>query len=197
MSVHSKIKERWLLYQVTQKRDPGAYGELYDLLAPRIYRFIYFKVTSQLDAEDLTAEVFLKAWQHISQGREIKDVSGLLYAIARNTVIDFYRRRASQPTENIDDVLLNRLAEAGGAVEGGAKTEQMEKIQQLNEAQVLAKNLLLLKDEYREALTLRYIDDLSFGEVAAILKKSQVGARVLVHRALQALKKIVENQNHV
>lgn len=197
MSVQSKIKERWLLYQVIQKRDPSAYGELYDLLAPRIYRFIYFKVTSQLDAEDLTAEVFLKAWQHISQGKDVKDVSGLLYAIARNIVIDFYRRRASQPTEKIDDVLLNRLAEAGGAVEGGAVAEQTEKVQKLNEAQELAKNLLKLKDEYREALTLRYIDELSFSEVAAILKKSQVGARVLVHRALQALKKIVDNQNHV
>ena len=71
----------------------------------RIVRFLrktnlplrFFKVSNHEEAEDITADVFLKAWNFINEHKEIKSFSGLLYRVARNCIIDVYRARASQP----------------------------------------------------------------------------------------------------
>ena len=56
-----KIAEKILLYRLQVERDPEAYGTLYDIYVRRIYRFVYFKVSSHEEAEDITSDVFLKA----------------------------------------------------------------------------------------------------------------------------------------
>ncbi|MCX6779081.1 MAG: RNA polymerase sigma factor [Candidatus Magasanikbacteria bacterium] len=168
------------------KKDPLAYGKLYDLYAPKIYRFIYFKVSSVADAEDLTAEVFLKTWEHINSGKEVKKFAGLLYRVARNKVIDFYRHRQVAGEIPIDELMLKKLSDEGTMVKN---------LETLNEAETVIKSLRVLKDEYREVLTLRFVDELSLGEIAEILAKSQVNTRVLLHRALNTLKKVMEEKN--
>ena len=185
MSIQSQLKEKWLLYELKVKKDPAAYGKLYDLYAEKIYRFIYFKVSSVADAEDLTAEVFLKTWEHINSGKEVRKFAGLLYRIARNKVVDFYRHRQVAGETQIDEMMLKQLSDEGGAA---------ERLTTLNEAEAVIKNLKKLKDEYREVLTLRYVDELTLGEIAEILGKSQVNARVLLHRALKTLKKVMEDK---
>ncbi len=182
MSIQSQLQEKWLLYQLKVKKDPAAYGRLYDLYAAKIYRFIYFKVSSVADAEDLTAEVFLKTWEHINSGKEVKKFAGLLYRIARNKVIDFYRHRQAAGETPIDELMLKKISDEG---------TMAKNLETLNEAEMVIKSLRILKDEYREVLTLRYVDELSMGEIAEILGKSQVNARVLLHRALKTLKKVV------
>ena len=62
----SKFQEKLLLIRL-QKKDPEAFAQIYDLYVTPIYRFIYFKVSSKQDAEDLTSEVFLKIWQYIAE----------------------------------------------------------------------------------------------------------------------------------
>ncbi len=186
MSVH--LKEKWLLYQLKTKQDPEAYGKLYDFYAPRIYRFIYFKVSSSLDAEDLTAEVFLKAWEYLKKNQEkgVEKFGGLLYKIARNLVVDFYRKKPIKETSSIEEFYLEKISDAGVAA---------EKMEKADEVRGMIKHLKLLKEDYREVLTLRYIDGLDAGEIAGILGKSSINVRVLTHRALKTLRKILENQN--
>jgi len=184
MSVKSQIKEKWLLYRLEVKKDPEAFGELYDLYAPRIYRFIYFKISSGPDAEDITAEVFLKVWEHIRNGREVRKFAGLLYKVARNKVIDFYRDRKVK-VEALDENMLEQLSDLGAV---------QKNLEARDELQNLIKSLRLLKDEYREAITLRFIDGLSIGEIAEILNKTQINTRVLLHRAQKTLKKILAAQ---
>ncbi len=184
MSDH--LKEKWLLYQLKTRHEPEIYGQLYDLYAPKIYRFIYFKVSSSMDAEDLTAEVFLKAWEYVNKNKEIEKFGGLLYKIARNLVIDFYRKKSTHEA-NLDETFLQKISDAGTAV---------EKMAVKSDTQNIMKGLRLLKEEYREVLTLRYIDELDAGEIAAILNKSSINIRVLIHRALKTLRKIIDqNQN--
>ncbi|HPV70470.1 MAG TPA: RNA polymerase sigma factor [Candidatus Magasanikbacteria bacterium] len=186
MSIQSELQEKWLLYQLKVKKDPQAFGRLYDLYASKIYRFIYFKVSSVADAEDLTAEVFLKTWEHISTGKEVKKFAALLYRIARNKVIDFYRHRQVAGETPIDELMLKKLSDEGNMAKN---------LETLNEAESIIKSLRNLKDEYREALTLRFVDELSVGEIAEILGKTPVNTRVLLHRALNTLKKVVDEKN--
>ncbi|MEK7680558.1 MAG: RNA polymerase sigma factor [Patescibacteria group bacterium] len=181
----NKLTEKILLYKLQSKEDPEAFAKLYDIYARRIYSFIYFKVSSVEEAEDITSEVFLKAWHYISEKKKIESFSGLLYRLARNSVVDLYRSR--NKTKNIlslDDVELGiqivgheRLSENFG--------QKLEK-----EKIVLA--LQKLKQEYREIITLRYVDELEMSEISQITGKGAIAMRVTLHRALKKLKDLLK-----
>jgi RNA polymerase sigma-70 factor (ECF subfamily) len=182
----SFLQNKILLSRLKAK-DPEAFAELYDGYASRIYRFIYFKVSSVVEAQDLTAEVFLKTWQYLSneENAEIKNLNAWLYHLARNVVIDWYRKQNKQP------LALDEQAEEA-AVE-----ETTEKINLNWEMEQVTAALRQLKDEYREVLVMRYLDELEIVEIAKALEKSRGAVRVLIHRALRALQELVDKQNHV
>src|SRR5256885_17148405 len=74
------------------KRDPNAFGELYDRYLLQIYRFVYSRVRDQTIAEDVTSEVFMKALKSIGRYQDTgKPFSAWLYQIAVNSVADRYR----------------------------------------------------------------------------------------------------------
>src|SRR5271168_2768290 len=86
------------------KGDSSAFGQLYDHYQPMIYRFVVVKVGRREEAEDITHQVFLSAWQGI-KGYEHRGhpFSSWLYQIARNQVIDFYRSRRSDASIDVVD----------------------------------------------------------------------------------------------
>src|SRR3989344_5484924 len=101
-----KIQEKLLLLKV-RKKDPDAFGQIYDLYVTSIYRFIYFKVANRADAEDLTSEVFLKIWQYLIDCEdEIDNLRALIYKFGRNLVIDFYRQRAKRELIGNEEIVL-------------------------------------------------------------------------------------------
>ncbi|OGY46661.1 MAG: hypothetical protein A3J65_04685 [Candidatus Buchananbacteria bacterium RIFCSPHIGHO2_02_FULL_45_11b] len=182
----SNITDKLLLLKL-KKKDPDAFAQLYDLYLTPIYRFIYFKVSTRQDAEDLTSEAFLKIWQYITESEEeIENLRALLYRIARNLVIDFYRQKARAAFVRDEEVLENIADEKQQNL-----LSQIDVEIGLNGIQ---KVLRQMKDEYREVIVLRFIDELSISEMAKILNKSKGSIRVLLHRALKVAKKI-SNQN--
>jgi len=186
-----KIEEKLLLYRI-RKKDQQAYIKAYDLYINQLYRFIYFKVGSREEAEDLSSAVFLKAWHHIL-GNSLKDektLKALLYKIARNLIIDHYRKSKARETVSLDNG------------EGGGREiiDEKQNAGQLMEARadwlVLETKLPELKDEYREIIILRFINQLSVKEIADILNKPKGNVRVLIFRALGALRELVgKNEN--
>lgn len=187
------LQEKVLLFQVRVRKDPDAFAKIYDLYARRIYRFVYFKVSSEEEAQDLTADVFLKAWQYLLDegGRDVRHLSALLYSIARNRVIDHYRSKSLRETvplsEDAEDLISDERMDRSKA---DARLD----------SEMLEKHLWSLKDEYREVLVLKYLDELETSEIAKILGKQAGNVRVLLHRATEALRDIVSkhdaNDNH-
>lgn len=177
-----KLNERKLLYKLQSKRDTEAFAQLYDLYAKRIYRFVFFKVSTHEEAEDITSEVFLKAWRYINDKKEIESFSGLLYKLARNSIIDLYRSKSRQT-----EVLSISEIEIGDA--GRWSRELGEKI----ETQRIIAALKKLKEEYRETVTLRYVDGLEIGEIAEIIGKGKIAVRVTLHRGIKKLKEFLES----
>lgn len=175
------LQEKFLLYRVRAKRDPDAFGKIYDLYARRIYRFVFFKVSSEEEAQDLTADVFLKAWQYLLEesGRDVRHLGALLYSIARNRVIDHYRSRSLKETlpltEDADEIIADDRSLA-------------DQTEAKLDVEMLERHLRSLKDEYREVLIMRYLDELSAAEIGKILQKPPGTVRVLLHRALAAIK---------
>jgi len=177
------FKEKMLLLRA-RKKDPEAFGEIYDLYVSKIYRFIYFKVSSIEEAEDLTSEVFLRTWQYLNEGREIESLNAFLYKIARNIVVDFYREKAKR--EILKEEFFEKERE---------RKDELKGLQISLDLKDIEIGLRELKDEYREVIILRFIEELSINEIAQILEKSKGAVRVLIFRALETLKKVLESRD--
>lgn len=183
-----KVNEKKLLYRVRVEKDTEAFGELYDRYVGKIYRFVYLKVSHKEEAEDIVSEVFLKTWNYLidvqrENTHEIKSFSGLIYTIARTSLVDFYRARARRKECTIE-VLENVAHEADLELSNDREWE----------IERLLRGLKNLKHEYQEIIVLKYIEELSTQEVAKILDKSSVTVRVTLHRALKILKKMLETK---
>ncbi len=173
-----KGNNKQLVLKLQFDNDPEAFSELYDRFAEPIYRFIYFKVGSRVDAQDLTSEVFLKAWAAIREKKDgVLNFRAFLYRIARNLVVDFYRaKRQNTSIEAIDPDAIMVSA-------------HIDRIANNQELTVVLKAVRSLKDEYRELIIFRFMDQMSYKEIGQILNKSQVTVRVTMHRAVKTLKK--------
>lgn len=175
---------RTILFLKVKNQDPEAYGQFYDLYVTRIYRFVFFKVNSVSDAQDITSEVFLKLWQYIKEGKEVKNLNAFTYMIARNKVIDFYRQKS-------------RMDEPMGEEHINIPDDEKDMLKQQiieNDLSDALKGIENLKDEYKEVIILKYLDELSSKEIAQVLSKSGGATRVLLHRAMKALKENIDER---
>jgi RNA polymerase sigma-70 factor (ECF subfamily) len=160
------------------RKDQEAFGELYDRHVVRVYRHIYYMVGSAAEAEDLTAQTFLRAWEAIEryQVRGAPFVSWLL-RIAHNLGVSHLRsrRESSQLHDGIVDDKMRRDPEWA--------------YQQTAEEELVHAAILKLREEQRQVIVLRFIEDLDYREVAEIIGKSVAAIRVIQHRALNSLRK--------
>lgn len=189
----NSLKNQYLLFRAKNK-DPESFTKVYDLYVERIYRFIFFKVASPEDAQDLTSEVFLKTWQYINDGKEVKNLNAFFYKIARNLIIDHYRKTSlSQQDISLETEKENLEQQARVA------KDELKQIEKQIETKLAIENveskLKELKDEYREVIILRYVDGLSIGEIADVVGKKKGTVRVLLYRALNTLKDLMPKEN--
>lgn len=154
-----------------------AYTVFYRRYAKDIFKFLRLKLPTSELAEDLTQEVFLKVWKYINQGRQIENLRALLYQTARNLAIDYYRRKKSVLFDEGEQTLLASTCDL---------QREIELKDDLQEIQTALKEL---KKEYQEVIILRYIQEFSDKEIAQVTCKSAGAVRVLMHRALKALRK--------
>jgi len=188
LKVVKKFKEKQLLQQLKHK-DKEAFIKVYDEYVQDLYRFIYFKVGREAEAQDLTSLVFLKAWQHIQNNSlsDSKTLRALVYKIARHAIIDHYRESSSKLEVSLDD--------EQNPIEIVDESQDLsEDLDRKNNFALLREQLPLLKEEYREVIVLRFVNDLSLEEIADVTGKSRGNVRVILHRALAALKEMVEKE---
>lgn len=165
--------------------DNEAFGELYDFYAPRLYRFVRLKVDSQETAQDLTSEAFLKIWQYLQEQKKIRErFQALLYKIARNLVIDFYR------TRSVREILIEDNLEEFSGIEDEETSEDL--VLRQEEMAEAKKALVQINPNYQDVIFWYYIDELPIVDIAEILNKSEGAVRVLIHRAVKALRAVME-----
>lgn len=167
------------------EEDVRALGErLYVSHYTPLYRYLFFRLRNKRDAEDLAQTVFVKAFASLKNG--IWDGAGdihYLFTIARNTLIDYFRRGKHAPITS--DELIESCADT---VTTSAPVEERE------HRELIAHGLEKLKPAEAEALTLRYLSDMEYGEMAKIMDKREDAVRQLVHRGLKSLKAHLENE---
>lgn len=162
-----------------------AFAQLYDAHVDDLYRFIFYRVSDQQTAEDLTSQLFIKAWDNLGryESRGVR-FSAWLYQIARNMVIDHYRTRK-------ETVALEPIA----TMKPDPAANVSKYIERKLEGEWVRSMLEHLTDDQREVLTLKFINGLSTKEVATVMKKKQGAIRALQMRALQALAKLMEGNS--
>ena len=162
-----------------------AFGQLYDHYLPKIYRFVLLKVSHREEAEDLTHQSFLKAWEsitgYVDQGFPF---GSWLYQISRNTVIDHYRSSSKDKAQlNVEDVAELISDDSEPLDKSVDKKLALGKI---------AQALKELKDIEQDVIIMRFVDDLPHEEVARVLEKSEGAVKLIQYRAIQSLKKILK-----
>jgi RNA polymerase sigma-70 factor (ECF subfamily) len=161
--------------------DSKAFEALYLRFMERIYRYIYFRVGDQAQAEDMTEEVFVRAWEALPKYQLGESrFTSWLYTIAHNLLVDHYRRRNPASISSDD---LARYADPGDLPERIVGRKQ--------EFEVLAKSIMQLDDLEQQVLLLRFVEGFSHREIAKIIGKSQTASRVIQHRALKALRALL------
>ncbi len=160
--------------------DVASFSVLYDFYVDKIYRFIFFKVPFG-EAEDLTEDVFLKVMQKKHTFDPDKSAfSTWIYTIARNTVIDFLRtsKSVSELNEFIEDTDSNK--------------DIVNNLDKNFELLNLKKAISVLPKDKQDLVVLRFIDELSYEEMAQILQKSEGSIRISMMRTLKELRVILE-----
>ncbi len=159
------------------KHDKAAFTALYDCFVDRIHRYIYYKVGNYSDAEDLTAQVFMRAWEAISSYRITgRPFSAWLYRIAHNLVVDHFRRQHAS---------LISLEETVPSEEPRTDFEYL--VEMRLDSQIISRALQRLTHDQQQVILLRFIEGYSVAEVALMMQRSNGAIRTLQHRALTAL----------
>ncbi len=175
------MDEKSLILQAKQG-DEQAFGQLYELYFERIFKFIYFRVNHKETAEDLSEEVFIKAWEKIADVKEVS-FGGWLYQIAKNKVIDYYRQKKQVvDLEDVQNFLESdeRLSESTNTV---------------IERRLFMVLLKELTPEQQIIIKLKFIEDMDNSEIAELISKSEGSIRVIQHRAIQKLQELFKSQS--
>jgi RNA polymerase sigma-70 factor (ECF subfamily) len=159
-------------------RDSAAFGVLYEAHLPRVYRHVRYRVADAELAEDITSMVFLRAWQAIDRYKPVEGRPFLawLFTIANNLIVDHHRR-----TRHVaGDLDPSRHKAATPDPEESAIGAD------LNDRILAA--IARLKPEYQLIVSLRLIEDMEYEDIARVMGKKPGALRVLLFRALAALR---------
>lgn len=159
-------------------RDAAAFSSLYEAHVSRVYRHVRYRVTDPDLAEDVTSQVFLRAWQAIDRYRPVegRPILAWLFTIANNLIVD-HHRKARHVTSGI------------GPERHAAVTDDPEETAintDLNEHILAA--IARLKPDYQLVVSLRLIEDMEYEDIARVLNKKPGALRVTLFRALAALR---------
>jgi RNA polymerase sigma-70 factor (ECF subfamily) len=164
------------------RTDPRAFAHLYDRYFPRVHSYVYYRVYDPQDAEDIIADVFLKAVRNLKRfkWRHNNSFAAWLFRIAHNQVRDYYRRRKrTMSSLESEDSLADLAAEA--------PLPEESVVQQETFRQVRAR-IASLSPRRQEVVTLRFYGGLRNREIAQVLGLAERTVAAHLCRALQDLK---------
>lgn len=164
-----------------KRGDKNAFSVLYQEYLTPIFRYLYARLGSRQEAEDLSQVVFIKAWQAIKNFRfQKKPILSWLYTIARHSLIDFTRKKKEIPSENI------RIIEpANFSIVDDIRQKRFKTIKQ-----AIGK----LNPNHQEIIILKFIEEKSNKEIAQLLNKREDAVRAMAHRAIKSLRQKINEQ---
>ncbi len=164
------------------RQDPEVFGELYKLYVEQVFRYLYSRIGNVHEAEDVTAQTFLAAFESFDKFRQDGHFASWLFGIARNKAIDHFRRR--DRSTYLDG--FSEIPAEDNTLAGVIKTEQ---------AEVLSKLIQALPEEDRELLRLRFLAEMSYPEIARCIHRNEEAVKKTTYRLLARLHSQLEVSN--
>ena len=153
------------------------FEDLFNRFSDKIFRHLHYRLGDRERARELTQEVFVRTWQHVSSGKPIEHENAFLYKIANNLFINEIR------TDKTSASLESLQEESGFEV---SATEQDPN--EFSLEQELHTFLQDLPPPYREVLVYRYIDDMAVKDIASLLGEKETAISMRIARATEKLK---------
>jgi RNA polymerase sigma-70 factor (ECF subfamily) len=147
-----------------------------------LFRYCFLKVSDREIAKDLVQETFMKTWSYLVKGEKVQNIRAFFYKILGNLVVDHYRKKKT--------VSLDLLSEEGF----DPVFESSENLENKIDGEKAIKILRHIPKAYQEVIFMRYVEDMTLGEIAKITKETENGVAVKIHRGLKKIKKIYENE---
>jgi len=171
-----------------QSGESDAFGQIFDIFADRIFKFLHFRLGGDREtAQDLTSETFLQAFRSIGryQTSSKAKFSTWLFSIAHHILLDHFRK--SQKTKGQVDI------EAISETLSDTSVSELTKADQQMRFRAVTRYLKKLPPDIAEVLTLKFIEEMEYAEIAQITGKNANHIRVLIHRGLKALRENIDD----
>ena len=187
----TRAEERALIDR--SKKDPAAFGWIYDAHFDAIFHYILYRVGTVHTAEDLTAQTFYKALNNLWKFRWTgAPISAWLYRIATNEVNSHFRQKKNKIYTDIDE-MSNYLEDEVNRPDREVETAEAV-VQQHQTFLMLNRCIQQLKPDEQTLITMRYFEKKPFKEISEILGKREGALRMRIWRALEKLKVMLESQ---
>lgn len=178
-------EERALISRAS-KRDPEAFSELYLRFYDRVLRRVLVIVKDPYDAEDITSEAFLRAWNSISKF-EARDVSILAWfcTIAEHLALKYVSKQ--RPCVDVDDVVIHARKDSN----------PITLVERKSDIAVLDSAIARLPVDQQEVISRHFIEELSYTELGEVTGRPVGTIRVIQHRALKALRTMLTSREEM
>ncbi len=164
------------------REDPKEFGSLYNLYVERVFKYLFSRVGNVKEAEDITSQTFLAAFESFRHYRHDGHFSSWLFTIARNKAMDHFRRRKNLLfLEKADEVSQSQ--------------EPLQAIIQSEQSAALGQLIATLPEDERELLRLRFLAEMSFVEIARLLHRNGDAVKKSIYRLLARLHSQLEVSN--
>ncbi len=174
--------------------DNDAFGKLIEKYSSFVYRTVFYDIKSKEDAEDISQEVFIKAYKALANFRSDSEFSTWIYRICKNTVYDYIRKSSrersiplSEMTSGDENDRIYDIPDDSGKYDPEKTYISKETADLVNDA------ISSLSEEHRSIIVMRDIEGYSYGEIADILSIEEGTVKSRLSRARNSLKKKLEN----
>jgi RNA polymerase sigma-70 factor (ECF subfamily) len=161
------------------RQDPAAFGKLYDRYIQPVYRYLHSRLGSVHEAEDITSQTFMAAYEALPKYKEQGQFAAWLFRIARSKMNDHFRRSRFEV----------ELEAAEGTFQGEDALGMIVQDEDLSRLRSIIKKL---NPEEQDLIRLRFVADLSFIAMAELLGKREDAVKKSVYRLLARLKSQME-----
>jgi RNA polymerase sigma-70 factor (ECF subfamily) len=161
------------------RKDPKAFGELYLLYVEQVFRYLCSRIGNAQEAEDITAQTFLSAFESFDRFRKDGHFAPWLFTIARNKATDHFRRRRN----------LESLYEVENI---SVEDDPLSSVIQSEQVVALSKLIRILSEEEQELLRLRFLAEMSYPEIGHFLKRNEEAVKKTMYRLLARLQSQLE-----
>lgn len=159
------------------------FRQLYEEHADAVYRRCYFKTSDQDIAQDLAQEAFMKTWDYLQKGNDIRHLKAFVFTVANNLIKDYYKKKKSVQMRDMGEFDPDMIADTVENIEAKAEVQQVLEV------------INRLDDKYREVLVMNLVEGRGPKEIGEILDERQNTISVRIHRGIKQLNELMSDQS--